>query len=588
MRVGNHVFHPGNLLLFVLPVFFLIRLDDVDHGRTEAGLLALSVVASLLLGYRRKWSVGPPVWTVPLRRWSRRPVLACLLPALASVALRVALLPWMPVPNPVVPDEYSHLFLAKTFWLGRLANPTHPLWQHFETLHIIPQPTFSSMYLAGQASFLALGKALTGNEFGGVLISTALMCAAITWFLRAYVPPGWAMLGGVFAAVRFGAASYWNNSYWGGSVAALGAALALGAYPRLVRSWKPVPASAFLGGLLLLLNTRPWEGFALGVVLAVGLAVEIARQRKRLPWPRVRISVVVALALTVPIGWAMSRHFKAATGDPFTLPYQMNQRIYGWPMSLPWFAARAVEHRHAELAQYLDWEMREHQQITDLAHVPAGLMVKFYLLWRFFFGVTGLVAFLFADRVWRARRSRVIWLAAGAVVLSLAIEQTGYPHYAAPAAPAFVLFFVNAIRRLRHCGFVRTAWGRPMAYAALLLPLAILGIEAARVEPGGPASGGNFFSWCCLTTNRYDRQPLLNQLNAEPGRHLVLVRHDRKEYDAFEWVYNDPDIDNSRIGFARDMGTEKNEELLRYYQDRRVWSVLLNGREAVVAETPRR
>jgi hypothetical protein len=109
------------------------------------------------------------------------------------------LLPWVPIPHPVVPDEYSHILLAKTFLLGRLANPPHPLWQHFESIHILPQPTYSSMYMAGQACFLALGKLLGGDLFWGVVLSTALFCSALTWFLRAYVPPGWAMLGGMLA-----------------------------------------------------------------------------------------------------------------------------------------------------------------------------------------------------------------------------------------------------------------------------------------------------------------------------------------------------------------------------------------------------
>ncbi len=167
------------------------------------------------------------------------------------------LLPWIPIPHPVVPDEFSHILLAKTLLLGRLANPPHPLWQHFESIHILSQPTYSSMYMAGQACFLAAGQFLFGNLFWGVVLSTALFCGAVTWFLRAYVPPGWALFGGMLAAVRIGAASYWNNSYWGGSAGALGGAMVLGAYPRLVKTWKPLPALIFAAGLVLLANTLP-------------------------------------------------------------------------------------------------------------------------------------------------------------------------------------------------------------------------------------------------------------------------------------------------------------------------------------------
>ncbi|MCL6547235.1 MAG: hypothetical protein K6T61_18650, partial [Bryobacteraceae bacterium] len=67
---------------------------------------------------------------------------------------------------------------ADTLARGRLTNPTHPMWPHFETIHVIHQPTYNSMYLPGQAIFLAAGNLLTGHPWGGVLLSVALMSAA--------------------------------------------------------------------------------------------------------------------------------------------------------------------------------------------------------------------------------------------------------------------------------------------------------------------------------------------------------------------------------------------------------------------------
>jgi hypothetical protein len=67
----------------------------------------------------------------------------------------------------------------------------------------------------------------------------------------------------------------------------------------------------------------------------------------------------------------------------------------------------------------------------------------------------------------------------------------------------------------------------------------------------------------------------MRQLQAIPGSHLVIVTYDLKSYDTFEWVYNEPDIDGARIVFARDMGADKNEELMRYYPNRRVWRVVV-------------
>ena len=38
-----------------------------------------------------------------------------------------------------------------------------------------------------------------------------------------------------------------------------------------------------------------------------------------------------------------------------------------------------------------------------------------------------------------------------------------------------------------------------------------------------------------------------------------------------EWVYNEANIDSSKVVWARDMGSTDNEELIRYFKTARVW-----------------
>src|SRR6266567_1697000 len=191
---------------------------------------------------------------------ARRKTLAVVSVGFAMLLSRLVLLPWFPPPLPSATDDFSFLLAADTFAHGRLANPTPAMWTHLESVHITMQPTYMSMYFPGPGLVMAAGKVRFGHPCAGILITAALTCASLCWMLHAWLPPGWALLGGVLAVLRIGLFSYWTNTYTGaGSIAALAGALVLGALPRLLRTGRSRYALVMAVGIAILSISRPFE-----------------------------------------------------------------------------------------------------------------------------------------------------------------------------------------------------------------------------------------------------------------------------------------------------------------------------------------
>src|SRR5579862_1968971 len=376
----------------------------------EVGLSLLAVLLSF--GFPH---LGARLWE-PLERFgsrlARRQVLTVSLIGLSALLLRLALLPAMHIPQPEFQDEHSYLLAAETYASGRLTNPTHSMWVHLETFQEDQKPTYMSQYPPAQGMVLAAGQLLFGYPWFGVWLSVGLMCAAICWMLQAWLPPAWALVGGLLVILRLGVFSYWMNSYWGGAPAAIAGALVLGALPRIFRRPRVSMAIVLAIGLAILANSRPFEGLLLAIPSAVAIGGWLVRDR-RYANPLVLSRVVapvaaILLTATVAMGYYNWRVF----GSPLTLPYQINRATYAVSPVFIWETPRPepVYHHQAIRDFYIDVELPYYRDARTLSGFLYRVVSKPRLMVVFFLGPLLMIPLLMLPRTLRDRRTRFLLL----------------------------------------------------------------------------------------------------------------------------------------------------------------------------------
>jgi hypothetical protein len=535
----------------------------MDRMPSKLTVEAIVLAACMLVAFRAR--IPGREWLRSLQQYAgkfaRRKMLVCISIALLVLLIRAALLPIWPFPRPSIYDEFSYLLQADTFAHGRLTNPAHPLWQFFESVYILQQPTYTSKYPPGQALAMAVGQMALGNAWFGVWLSCGVLAAVLCWALQGWLPPGWALLGALIALdlCLFG---YWMNSYWGGAVAGIGGALVIGAYPRLIRRKKA--AWLFGTGAVLLLLTRPYEGALLVVPTAAALWLNRTERRSQV-WIPILITGVAGIA------WTAFYDYRV-TGNPLRMPYQ---EYFAQYESVPPLIVLPVQHtkvfRHFDL-QFLDqvWA-REQNQTARSWRLPAMRAHDLYQTSGVIFGdplwlMVLLPGFVF---VWKfARRMRLLVALTGILVAGAAIELIFYAHYAAPFTAVLLILLVQSLRYLR-VSAVRNLPGGKAAGRFVILALcgSVIGLglaaEAARVY-------GRRTPDRIQAVNARKGRIEKDLVKGHPGKHVIFVRYTGTHSPHEEWIYNLADIDAQPVVWAQDMGAE-NSTLVAHYPGRSFW-----------------
>jgi hypothetical protein len=529
------------------------------------------------------------------------------------------------IPEPVVHDEFAYLLGARTFAEGRLTNDSPPLPEFFESPHVLVVPTYNSKYPPGQSLILALGHVLGGAPIWGVWVSCGFFAGCLCWMLQAWTTRQWALVITVLEILTLGTTTYWAQSYWGGMLAASGGALLFGGLVRTLTTVRPGPSLLLAIGVVILANTRPYEGLITTLPAATLLATWLFRSSRVQVGSKLRSFVLpVTAVFGFGVVW-MGLYNRTLTGSWTTIPYRVHDVQY-WnrgpfvlsslqeptrpsggrstryfrdqddappsPLrSIPIVAQNFVVRLPGSVAAGLGIFPEPHARgyqgtilwlvfLVTVAwpFIPKSAVVLFTLLAAvgervlrsripvFFFhsvavATTAWIA-AFGITHRRHRWAQFIVITIVLVVLGESFVRPWLPHYAAPIVPLVLAAMAITAHRISRHSTVSVA----VPHSRMILVLSLCHLLAIGVMPA-------------LFPRANDppipiarRTAVIRQLERHDRSSLVFVRYPDDYTVHDEWVYNPDGLVSAQVIFAHDLGS-RNAELIARYPDRAVWLV---------------
>lgn len=513
-----------------------------------------------------------------------------------------------------VQDELSYTVAADTYASGRLTNPTPAFFESFETPHVLMEPSYISKYPPLQGMFMAAGQVVFGNQIFGVWLSCGLMAASLFWMLLAWTRSNWAFVGTVLMILFLGIDSYWAQSFWGGMVAASGGAIFFGGFRRLFDKLSVGSTVLMTLGGVIIVNSRPFEGTISMLPPLMFLLVWLLRDKSN-QLSRKFSQVVLPGIIVAAIGLsAMFYQYYRVTGNPFKLPYSVHHaQYYPTPLFIFQPVNKSATKGNARIRRMYEAYTSPPilENLLKIEGLPDSLYLSpvygiIYLIIAIpvFFFSPFLTILLFCSLPLLIRRSKWLLLITVTILFTFACMCLGIwwdqYHYAASLTSCFFLLLVEGLRQF----YAPSKKGkeRRMIFGTLIflvvgsfLFLQFYSYQQPYMEEDYSADKALLFERLSAgepveikvpTRATFFKADLEEMVEKLPDRYIALVNYNPNYSFHDEIVFNKADIENAKLIWAHDLGSTKNKPMLRFYNNRKILMISVEGTKIKINPLP--
>lgn len=504
-----------------------------------------------------------------------------------------ALLAWqLGMPIPTVHDEFSYLFMADTFAMGRLTNPAHPLAEFFQTFHIIHYDgIYASKYFPGIGVQLLVGK-IIGHPMIGVWLTIGLFGASLLFVLRQFFQSRVALFVSSVFTMEFMVLSYFGHSYWGGSLVALSGVWILGGAFVAAKTGQVRYAWLSALGVLICLLTRPFEGFFYSVPLICWALWNVFRGNCGSEWRWDCRGLAAPLAIGTVFGvLVLGAYNQRITGSWRIFPHSLYEKIYTpHGVRFLWESKTATkEDVFFESLPKPFHQLRDHYFVKQRERAGKFVEKKIVAASEFipFQFPLSIIWLLVASLAFRSHWRNGLWrLCVFTGILRLApfllSWSSKHPHYGA--------FWIFPLAMLGAFGLNALFEGkRSRRLARVAVAIFLCGLFSLYCFSffGDPSWKRDWTSYSRNGNELKSKAAVRDFLmkDDQSNAHLVFVEYENNHSFHSEWVYNTPDIDAQAVVWAHDLGEETNSRLRDYYAERTVWKVEVGNSKKIVLKT---